>query len=227
MEKGTKRYMLQEGVLFNAYIKNARSIIFTYGRASEHADFFKKASKAVPVDEQQKGNIMLYLIGDTAYVVSDGIIEGNADCSSMFFECKKLECIDFGNFDTSKAKYMYGMFWQCASLQSLDISGFDTGQAVGTYCMFKGCTGLQSLDLSNWNTGKVTDMRSMFAGCTNLKTIRISEHFVTDNVKNSVFMFDGCYSLVGGNGTVFDSTHTYKEYARIDKPGVPGYFTKK
>jgi hypothetical protein len=40
-------------------------------------------------------------------------------------------------------------------------------------------------------------------------------------------MFFGCTSLVGGNGTVYDANHIDVEYARIDKPGQPGYFTQK
>jgi hypothetical protein len=40
-------------------------------------------------------------------------------------------------------------------------------------------------------------------------------------------MFSNCLALVGGNGTPYDSTHTDKTYARIDRPGTPGYFTAK
>ena len=37
------------------------------------------------------------------------------------------------------------------------------------------------------------------------------------------------YVLVGGAGTAFSTSHTDKEYARIDDPsnGRPGYFTLK
>ena len=40
-------------------------------------------------------------------------------------------------------------------------------------------------------------------------------------------MFSGCTALVGGNGTVYDYSHTDHEYARVDKPGQPGYLTQK
>ena len=40
-------------------------------------------------------------------------------------------------------------------------------------------------------------------------------------------MFTGCDSIVGGNGTVFDSAHINGVYARIDSPDLPGYFTAK
>ena len=39
-------------------------------------------------------------------------------------------------------------------------------------------------------------------------------------------IFSDCPSLVGGNGTTFDSTKTDKTYAIIDGTnGQPGYFT--
>ena len=41
-------------------------------------------------------------------------------------------------------------------------------------------------------------------------------------------MFTGCTSLVGGQGTVYDSTKVDKTYARIDGgTSSPGYFTLK
>ena len=40
-------------------------------------------------------------------------------------------------------------------------------------------------------------------------------------------MFSGCTSLVGGNATKYDASHTDKEYARIDTASTPGYFTDK
>lgn len=46
------------------------------------------------------------------------------------------------------------------------------------------------------------------------------------NVTRSGDMFSDCTALVGGNGTVYDANHTDLGYARIDKPGQPGYFTQ-
>ena len=88
---------------------------------------------------------------------------------------------------------------------------------------------MTSLDLSSFDTSNVTEMRGMFRYCSGLATIYADEakwstanlFFFRDDI------FDGCTSLVGGNGTVYDSNHTDAEYARIDKPGQPGYFTYK
>ena len=41
-------------------------------------------------------------------------------------------------------------------------------------------------------------------------------------------MFNNCTSLVGGQGTKYDSTKVDKTYARIDGgTSNPGYFTSK
>ena len=64
----------------------------------------------------------------------------------------------------------------------------------------------------------------MFEYCTSLKTIKVSDKFDFTNVIGEE-MFYKCNSLVGGNGTVYDSTKTDQEYARIDTASTPGYFT--
>ena len=48
-----------------------------------------------------------------------------------------------------------------------------------------------------------------------------------DTVTSSTEMFASCPKLVGGNGTVFDSTKLDKTYARVDSADAPGYFTVK
>ncbi|MBQ0166299.1 MAG: hypothetical protein KBT02_04220, partial [Treponema sp.] len=64
-----------------------------------------------------------------------------------------------------------------------------------------------------------------------LKTILVSNSFTLENRNQDEFytdkMFSGCTNLVGGNGTTFSAAHTGPDYARIDAPGTPGYFTAK
>ena len=84
------------------------------------------------------------------------------------------------------------------------------------------------LDVSNFDTSKVTAMRVMFSNCKNLKTIYVSSKFNTSSVSNSSDMFKNCTSLVGGQGTVYNSSKINKTYARIDGgTSSPGYFTGK
>ena len=71
-------------------------------------------------------------------------------------------------------------------------------------------------------------MWDMFYDSENLKTIYVSNKFNTNNVVSSSNMFLRCTSLVGGSGTVYDSSKIDKTYARIDGgTSNPGYFTSK
>ena len=145
----------------------------------------------------------------------------------MFSGCSSLTSLDLSSFNTEKVTDMRYMFRGCSSLTSLDLSNFNTENLTDMGLMFDGCSSLKSLDLSNFDTRNVTDMSSMFYYCSKLKTIYVGAGWSLDNVKSSGNMFYNCTSLVGGNGTTYDASHIDKEYARIDKPGQPGYFTDK
>ena len=147
--------------------------------------------------------------------------------SIMFSDCSGLTALDVSHFDTSNVKYMNSMFSGCSGLTALDVSHFDTTNITSMYKMFNGCSSLTTLDLSSFDTTKVTDMQYVFADCLNLKTIYAPDKFIASSVEKSSSMFSGCTFLVGGNGTKYDESHTDKEYARIDTPSAPGYFTAK
>ena len=67
----------------------------------------------------------------------------------------------------------------------------------------------------------------MFYSCRALKTIYVSESWNTNKVTSSSGMFTNCTSLIGGNGTTYNSSYTDKTYARIDAADAPGYLTGK
>ena len=155
------------------------------------------------------------------------------DMNGMFYGCDRLTTLDLSGFDTSNVTDMGSMFSGCSGLTTLDLSGFDTSNVTSMDYMFSDCIGLTELDLSGFDTSKVTSsyygsgVNRMFSGCVVLTTIYASEKFITDQVENSDDMFYRCESLTGGAGTVYDENHTNAEYARIDAPGTPGYFTMK
>ncbi len=138
--------------------------------------------------------------------------------------------IDLGDkFDTSNVTNMTGMF-SFYHGNILDLGDkFNTSKVTSMYNMFYGCWNIESLDLSTFDSSNLINTEHMFEGITNLKTIYVSDKFITDNVSGSGNMFFNNTSLVGGSGTTYDSSHTDKEYARVDNPqnGKPGYFTLK
>ena len=147
----------------------------------------------------------------------------------MFYFCIKLTSLDVSHFNTSKVTDMGAMFRNCSSLTSLDLSSFNTSKVTNMLQMFYYCSSLTNLDLSSFNTSKVTDMRYMFYGSSNLRTIYVGSGWNTATVTTSDYMFYNCTSLVGGQGTTWNSSNpTDKTYAHIDGgPSNPGYFTAK
>ncbi len=121
-------------------------------------------------------------------------------------------------FNTGKVKNMSFMFNNTYVL-NLDLSSFDTRSLVNAESMFN-YTWLKILDLTNWDTQNLENTTSMFAQSTWLQYVYASESFVTTKVTKSNDMFYGVTSnlnYIGNNVS----------YARINKPGAPGAFTKK
>lgn len=168
-----------------------------------------------------------------------------AEMHYMFYGCSSLTKLNVSSFDTSKAENMSNMFRDCKALNELDVSSFDTRNVVNMGNMFRGCSSLTELDLSNFSLDSLADIEEryknmldlhdmqfgvgcMFSGCKSLKTIYASDKWVfRTELPRSQYTFDGCISLVGGNGTAYHPEMTGYEYARIDKPDAPGYFTYK
>ena len=120
-------------------------------------------------------------------------------------------------------------FSDCTNLSSVIVANkLRTDYVTNMQAMFFGCSSLTELDLSNLNTAKVSTMQQMFSGCSALKTIFVGSGWTVENLSDSEIMFEGCSSLVGGEGTAYDSSHTDYTYACIDKGAdAPGYFTGK
>ena len=148
------------------------------------------------------------------------------EMSNMFCSCG-LTSIDLSHFNTENVTSMYAMFYWCQGLTSLDLSHFNTAKVQNMQRMFRSST-ITSIDLSSFNTSSVTNMAEMFNSCSDLTTVYAGGGWDTGAVTSSSDMFAFCTSLVGGMGTIYDSSHTDKAYAHIDGgPSDPGYFTDK
>ena len=147
-----------------------------------------------------------------------------------FYDMTNLQSITGMSYlNTSEVTNMAWMFTNCKKLTSLDVSHFNTAKVTNMVRMFNSCSGLTSLDLSSFNTAKVTTMWYMFGGSNNLRTIYVGNSWSTATVTYSTDMFYNCTSLVGGQGTTWNSSNPKdKTYAHIDGgPSNPGYFTDK
>ena len=146
-----------------------------------------------------------------------------------FYGCANVESIDFANIDTKHVTNMKSMFSNCNHVQSFDFDTFDTSAVTNMSGMFYACSALTVLDLSVFDTKNVTDMSQMFRNNQSLTTIYVSENFITSQVTSSNMMFyNMSTNLVGGAGTVWNSSYTDKTRAKIDGgTSDPGYFTAK
>ena len=143
---------------------------------------------------------------------------------SLMFFSSEFASLDLSSFNTSNVIDMSAMF-NGSKVIGLNVNSFDTSSVMSMGNMFANIKS-ETLDLSNFDTSKVQVMGYMFYNSTNLKTIYISDKFNIDNVTADVNMFYGCTNLVGGVGTIYDSSHFDKTYARIDGgTSNPGYFT--
>ena len=150
------------------------------------------------------------------------------DMSFMFNYCSRLTSLDLSGCNMSNVMSMSSMFRGCISLTSLDLSGCNTSNVTNMEEMFYNCESLTGLDLSGFNTSNVTNMRGMFDGCSSLTTIYVGSGWSTKEVKSHDQMFAVCNSLVGGQGTRYNSSATEADYARIDGGAeAPGYLTAK
>ena len=148
---------------------------------------------------------------------------------AVFYGCNALTDLDITHFNTEKVKNMKEMFEGCRMLKSLDLSNFNTQNVTDMSYMFCGCRSLTQLDLSSFNTERAQYMGWMFSSCEALATIIVGENwnaYWPTYHSNAGKMFEDCYSLIGGAGTVFDENHIGGQYAHVDSGSDnPGYLT--
>lgn len=121
--------------------------------------------------------------------------ENVKEMKEMLYMCESLKEIDLSNCDTKNVESMNGMMGSCTQLKTVNVSGkFNTQNVKDLGNMFLECP-FDSLDLSTWDTGKVEDMSSFLWNCSNLTSLKISEKFITSQVKNMDSIFEGCDKL--------------------------------
>lgn len=118
-------------------------------------------------------------------------------------------------------------FMGCYELEKVNMELFNAERTMSMLNAFNECWSLETLDLSGMGTGWLTVMDDTFKYCSKLKTIYVNSNWWT-GVPATTPVFEGCTSLVGGNGTRYSEENIYASYAWIDgRDGSPGYMTVK
>ena len=208
------------------------NVTFDFNNLSTNAKIKNAVYEKLISDSSSNNDINLYIVASDVsgyydvIILSDALISTNTNASNMFNGLTGVKSISFNNFTTLKATDMKYMFYDCSALTTLNLTSFNTSNVTDMSYMFAGCTGLQIVNLTTFATSNVTNMASMFYNCSSLTTLNISlPNWSTVSVTESTNMFTGCAVIVGGNGTVYDNTHTDDEYGRIDTEETPGYGT--
>ena len=158
----------------------------------------------------------------------------------MFAAATTLQSLDLSSFDTRNVTDMQSMFFNVTSLKTLNITSFNTENVENMSNMFAHADSLEELDLSSFRTPKVKAFRAMFytdqPERNIMRRIYASADFdistavashATDPYAN-IDIFWQMKNLVGGNGTRSQNNSTPGIYLlKIDRPGVPGLFTRK
>lgn len=107
---------------------------------------------------------------------------------SMFYDCKKLTEITFGDsFNRAKVTDMDNCFYNCKLLPNLNASKINTANVTTMKGCFYGCASLSEIDLSSWNTDKLIYIGNLFDGCINLKLINMCPFGKTLNIGQNIF----------------------------------------
>lgn len=152
--------------------------------------------------------------------------------SIMFGQNRTLTSINLSSFDTSKVENMSMMFNDCPGLTYLDLSNFDTSQTTNYFLMFLGCSNLEVIHVDEFvlNDIGVFESLGMFSNCSSLQKIYCNHNWTfaqptpEDGVDGN-YMFQGCTSLIGENGTTYDETKMHGQYAQLDGSAQKGYFS--
>jgi surface protein len=143
----------------------------------------------------------------------------------LFNGCLALTDIDLTGWDTRNVEYFYDTFNYCPELTTIKgIENFNTEKALSFSQMLASCNALTSLDLSGWKTTAATGFSYMFSYDENLEAIYVGEGWTTAAAEYSNSMFYGCTSIVGQDGTEFDSNCIDATKAHY---GTGGYLRKK
>ena len=136
-------------------------------------------------------NFASYKIRDLilTYNITNQIISFN----SLFADLPHLLKVDLSQFE-DKVVDLGRMFENCKNLQHVNFGNFDTSSVINMEYMFYG-TGLKYLALPNFNTQRVINMDYMFSENHDLLYLNL-KNFNTENVQKMNKMFYNCNSLM-------------------------------
>ena len=227
---------LVRGIHFNQNIIRAANLA---GANFQSIKGFKRSSvapsaamKTVNIEDANESSYEVKAWYDSAdqtiyYYCENDRVYMNEDSRQMFNNIANIVNIDLSGLDSRYVKDMSFMFNSARSVENLDLSNLNTSRVTSMMNMFAYMSSLKNLNISNFNTNRVNHMNGMF-NYMKVRTIYASPNFVTNSLipqPSNIFMDNN--NLTGGNGTTYAWPNYTSNFAHIDAPGNPGYFTRK
>ncbi len=109
----------------------------------------------------------------------------------MFFNCEKLEDIDFGSNNYQVDAMAYA-FHGCTNLTSIDFTNFDVSEVTNMRSLFYGCKALRELNLRTFRTTKCHTFDDMFAECNemNVTIYRVNNAELMESAPNYIHFLE-------------------------------------
>ena len=131
------------------------------------------------------------------------------------------------SFQDARPTSCYQWFAGFSKLTTIEgmKENLNTSNVTNISQMFAGCSSLAVVDFSGFDLEQLTTMYNMFQSCGKLCTILIDETKWSKmpSTVNGEAMFNGCSSIIGNDGTKFQTGKTGKDVAHA---GEGGYLTK-
>lgn len=191
---------------------NATSVVFDYWSDEYETKFgqtWEENTTDLSADENDSDNASIKIFAtesepNAKYILSQGMIMANADCSRMFVETN-MNSIEFKNFNTDNTTTMRSMFYM-TGINSLYLENFNTSKVTDMSYMFTMST-INSINLGKWNTSCVVTMERMFWNSTvsNISVFNLGSTN-TEKLTNLSYMFSGCSYLTSLDLSSFDTS---------------------
>lgn len=157
--------------------------------------------------------------------LSNGVLN-ISNGEELFKNCTKLKKISIGAENYKNITNFRSMFENCVNLTEVSFLDNATVQPRNMNRMFASCSELKKVDICKFDITNNPLMTETFMNCPKLETIVAGNGFNSYPSIGSFDTFLNCNSLMGSNGTKFNSSKTDSTYAIIDgSNGNPGYFS--
>ena len=164
-------------------------------------------------------------------VVAKGLVCANAkynaiQCNPWADYSKQITAVSIAP-DMATLPQVNTNYWFYGCIALVSVSGMCYLRNVSLMQFtFNSCTALSELDMTGFDPSSLTNVNYLFGVCSALEFILVDADWtLPKSGLSGMGTFYNCKSIVGGNGTTFNSSKTGYAMMRVDTAGAAGYLT--